>query len=122
MMEDMKRWANANCHPEHVKKVLQDTVAKNQMRTAIYGGLLAVTIIWVLVKIWTRSSKPSISRPSTPDIEKPKGSLLAGKGVKLDRKWGGIYQCDELFRDSMLMPLGRMETFELQASCCPSIS
>lgn len=75
-------------YPEGGRRILQEAIAKNQMRTAIYGSLFAVAIVWILVKIWTRARKSSPSRPSTPDVEKPKSALLAGKGKKVDRKWG----------------------------------
>jgi hypothetical protein len=90
IMENMKAWMKANCHPDHFRGVFQEAVANNQMKTAIYGSLLAVVIVWALVTKWTRSRKSPASRPSTPDIEKPKVSLLEGRGARVDRKWGGI--------------------------------
>lgn len=73
-MDNIKLWARHSYHPEMLKAAVQrfHQLHLSYLESAFYSSLVLLTIVWASLAAARRfQTRKALSRPSTPDLEKP---------------------------------------------------
>ena len=91
-MDGIKAQIGRICHPENIQKSAHTVVhlAQQNVRASLYGSLAAITLIWALVIAYKRfGSHDALSRPRTPDLEKPQPLRTDNNKIKFAMEMPG---------------------------------
>ena len=89
-MDNIKLWARHSCRPEMLKAAVQrfHQLHLSYLESAFYSFLVLLTIVWASLAAARRfQARKTLSRPSTPDLEKP---LYSSKFKAPSRGPGGM--------------------------------
>lgn len=89
-MDNIKLWARHSCRPEMLKAAVQrfHQLHLSYLESAFYSSLVLLTIFWASLAAARRfQARKTLSRPRTPDLEKP---LYSSKFKAPSRGPGGM--------------------------------